>query len=169
MNSEPITIEDIARSARVTWRTARNRLDNAGIRPVTSNRKSALYEPISAYRAVLYPDPRDQEQIDRQLDFIGACLLPATFSTSSPMLRYFIGLLREKGCSKAEALQEAGALQMMMMEAITTRCLPGELKAEPPDWLALAAEISEETGLNGLELMTEYCKRHWPDETESPR
>lgn len=165
MNSEPITIEEIARRGRVTWRTARNRLDNAGIRPVTSNRKSALYEPVSAYRAVLYPDPADQAQIDRLLDFIGSCLLPATFSTSSPILRYFIGLLRERGCSKAEALQEAGAMLMMMMESITTCCLPGELKAEPPDWLKLAGEISDETGLNGLPLMEEYVKRNWPDES----
>lgn len=88
------------------------------------------------------------------------------FGSQSHFLRYGIGLLRERGCTKAEALQHMGAMQVMFAETVERDVLPGNLMMGKCDWWKLAAEISEETGLNGLPLMQAYVDRHWPDKPE---
>ena len=156
-----VTIEDVARESKTTWRTARKRLNEAGIRPELTTKKSELYPRIPAMRAALYPDARDQEQIDRVLGFIGASLTPAIWGTHSLFFQCLLGALRERGASKAEALQQAGELLYLFLDGITRYCLPGDMKSEPPDWLAEAAERFPD--LAGIELMTAYANRYWPD------
>lgn len=167
MNDDDLmTIEDCAQSAKTTWRTARRRLDESGVRPVKVTKKSALYPRTAALRAVCFPESRDLEMVDKLLGFIGEVLVPKLFGSQSHFLRYAIGLLRELGCTKAEALQHMGAMQVMFSETIERDVLPGNLLMEKCDWWQLAAEISDETGLTGLPMMEEYVKRHWPDAPE---
>lgn len=162
-NDDFLTIEDLSRAAKCTWRTARNRLDAANIRPVKSTKKSEWYERTPALRAVCFPEGRDLETLDKLLNFIGEVLVPKLFGSQSHFLRYTIGALRERGCTKAEALQHLGAMQVMFAETIERDVLPGTLMMGKCDWWQLAGEISEETGMTGLPLMEEYVKRHWPE------
>lgn len=160
--SDLITIESAAQAAKVTWRTAKKRLVEAGVKPVRSTRKSELYEPVAAMRAVLYPEADDQAQIDALLGFVGSGLMPAVFSTQSAFFRHLLALLRSRGCTKAEALLEAGTLLLLFGESVTRECLPGRLSVQPPDWLETAAE--EKPGVVGMELMQTYVNAHWPDD-----
>lgn len=156
-----MTIEDVARESKTTWRTAKKRLNEAGIRPVSATKKSELYERIPAMRAALYPDERDQEQIDKVLGFIGKNLTPAIWGTHSLFFQCLLGALRERGATKAEALQQAGELLYLFLDGITRYCLPGDMKSEPPDWIMDAAERFPD--LTGIGLMQAYVEKCWPD------
>lgn len=160
-DSDTVTIEFLAQQANCTWRTAKKRLVAHGIKPVSSNKKSELYDLVEASRAVMFPDERDLEGVDRTLGFIGASLIPAVWGTHSLFFRCLLGALRQRGATKAEALLQTGELLYCMTDDISRHCLPGAMKIETPDWLAQAA--ADFPDLTGLKLMEAYVEKHWPD------
>lgn len=159
-----VTIETLAQKAKCTWRTAKKRLDAHRIRPVKSTRKSELYDFVSGMEAVVFGD--DERTLEAHRHFtegVAKWALPAMFGSEAPMMRYIVGMLREKGLTKPEALVEVGAILMMAMESMKQQmiCTPTcEI-----DWIMDAAERYPD--LQGLALFEKYCAEQWPD-NDSP-
>lgn len=155
-----VTIETLAKKAKVTWRTAKKRLDAQRVRPVKSTRKSELYDFVAGMQAVLFgDDDRTRQQHIHFCEGIAKYALPALFGSDSPMMRYMVGMLREKGLTKAESLVEVGTILTMAMEALK-HGMAFEPKTEI-DWIMDAAE--KHPDLAGLELFEKYCETNWPD------
>ena len=156
-----VTIEELAQRATCTWRTAKKRLVAHGIRPVSATKKSELYDYATAMQAVVYGDDDRTLTAHRHFtDGVTKFVMPALFNSDAPMLRYIVGLLREKGLSKGAALQEAGTILVMALESLKTNMLIADPKTEI-DWLMDAAKQFPD--LIGLELFEKYAAAHWPD------
>lgn len=162
MNDENlVTIETLAQRAKVTWRTAKKRLVAHGIKPISASRKSELYDFPAAMSAIQFgDDPQLLEAHQHFTEGVARYVLPALFGSQSPMMRHLLGLLREKGLSKAEALVEVGAILVTAMQSMKENLLCVDPKCEI-DWIMDASERFPD--LAGVELFERYCEKHWPD------
>lgn len=157
MDTDFVTIEFLAQQAKCTWRTAKKRLVAHGIRPVSSTKKSELYAFAPAMAAITFGD--DAQVLSEHARFQeGVCtyVMPCLFNADSPMLQCLVGLLVERGATKACALADAGAILIMALETLKTGLFFDNPKIEV-DWISDAA--TRFPGEKGVELFEKYLSQ----------